>query len=67
MGASIRVKWLEGPASDEVRRVAGAFAGADFDGMTDSRIQRPDQIVNGELVRFGVHYVFVHRNAGEES
>ena len=40
MGASIRVKWVEGPASDEVRKVADSYAGADFDGMVDLKTHR---------------------------
>lgn len=35
MGASISVRWTDGPTSDAVNRVAGAYAGADFDGMVD--------------------------------
>lgn len=38
MGASIRVRWTDGPTSSEVDRVAGVFAGADFDGMVDLKV-----------------------------
>lgn len=38
MGASIRVKWHDGPEPADVSKVARAFAGATFDGMTDSTI-----------------------------
>jgi hypothetical protein len=34
-GASIDVSWLDGPMEKAVERVAGAFAGKDFDGMID--------------------------------
>lgn len=34
-GAAIDVGWIDGPRSEAVERVAGAFAGADFDGMVD--------------------------------
>src|SRR3990167_7466408 len=37
-GASIRVRWTDGPTSDAVERVAGVFAGADFDGMVDLKV-----------------------------
>ena len=37
-GASIRVRWTDGPTSDDVQRVAGIFAGADFDGMVDLKV-----------------------------
>ena len=35
MGASIRVNWTDGPRTKQVEAVAGAYAGADFDGMID--------------------------------
>lgn len=38
MGASIRVRWTDGPTSSDVERVAGVFAGADFDGMVDLKV-----------------------------
>lgn len=34
-GASIHVGWVDGPAAPTVDKVAGAFAGGRFDGMTD--------------------------------
>lgn len=34
-GASIRVGWTDGPTSAQVEKVAGPFAGADFDGSID--------------------------------
>lgn len=37
-GASIRVRWTDGPTSSDVDRIAGAFAGADFDGMVDLKV-----------------------------
>jgi hypothetical protein len=35
MGASIHVKWTDGPTQKEVDRVVKHFAGGDFDGMID--------------------------------
>ncbi len=35
MGASIRVTWIDGPESEAVRKIAGIYAGADFDGTID--------------------------------
>src|SRR5512137_1778353 len=34
-GASINVKWIDGPIEKEVEKVTGMFAGAGFDGMID--------------------------------
>ena len=34
-GASIAVSWTDGPTTAAVDKIAGAFAGADFDGMID--------------------------------
>lgn len=35
MGASIHVTWTDGPTTQQVDRVIGVYAGADFDGMID--------------------------------
>ena len=37
-GASIRVRWTDGPTSEQVDAVTGAYAGADFDGMIDLKV-----------------------------
>lgn len=34
-GASIHVNWIDGPSQSMVDKVAGVYAGADFDGMID--------------------------------
>jgi hypothetical protein len=34
-GASIRVKWTDGPSNKAVKAVAGVYAGGGFDGMID--------------------------------
>lgn len=34
-GASIHVSWVDGPRAADVEKVAGIFAGADFDGSID--------------------------------
>ena len=34
-GASIRVKWTDGPSTKAVKAVAGVYAGGGFDGMID--------------------------------
>lgn len=37
-GASVRVRWTDGPTSSQVDAVTGAYAGADFDGMVDLKV-----------------------------
>lgn len=37
-GASVRVRWTDGPTSSQVDAVTGAYAGADFDGMIDLKV-----------------------------
>lgn len=34
-GASINVKWIDGPLQSQVQGVVGVYAGSDFDGMID--------------------------------
>lgn len=60
-GASITVSWTDGPTSAEVDRVAGEFAGATFDGMTDCKNYH-DSVYNGQRVHFGANFVFTNRN-----
>lgn len=37
-GASIRVRWTDGPTSKMVEAVTGSFAGSRFDGMIDLKV-----------------------------
>jgi hypothetical protein len=60
-GASISVRWTDGPTYDEVNRVAGAFAGATFDGMIDLKSYHTSEL-NGQRVRFGSDFVFCARH-----
>jgi hypothetical protein len=40
MGASISVRWTDGPSSKAVDKVIEAYAGADFDGMIDLKYDK---------------------------
>lgn len=60
-GASARVTYTDGPAYEDVNRVAGAFAGGSFDGMIDLMSYHTSQL-DGEDVRYGTGFVFVNRN-----
>lgn len=35
MGASVRIRWTDGPTTTQVRRITDAYAGGGFDGMID--------------------------------
>lgn len=68
-GASVRVAYVDGPALADVERVAGKFAGASFDGMTDTKSYHEDIIATDagiEAVRFGADFVFVDRTYSPE-
>lgn len=60
-GASIDVRWQDGPPSKMVERITGKFAGATFDGMIDLKSYH-DSDLNGERVRFGANFVFATRS-----
>lgn len=59
-GASIDVRWTDGPNTKQVESVAGVFSGSVFDGMQDLKISTK-ALVDGEQVRFGADFVFCHR------
>ena len=60
MGASINVKYVDGPTYDQVKAVVSNFEGSYFDGMTDYKGSNYNSM-NGVNVRFGSDYVFVNR------
>ena len=59
-GASISIRWTDGPNAHDVDAVAGHFSGASFDGMIDLKSYH-DSDLNGERVHFGADYVFTYR------
>lgn len=65
-GASIRVAWTDGPRIGVVDPIVQRFAGATFDGMTDSmhyhrELQCDDSGAVSE-VRYGANFVFCSRH-----
>lgn len=64
-GATVNVKWTDGPTSDMVELVAKPFAGSTFDGSIDlkSSIHRVNEA--GEVVRYGADFVSCHRSISE--
>lgn len=59
-GASINVKYTDGPDAASVKGIVSAFEGAYFDGMTDYKGSNYNTL-DGEEVRFGADYIFVER------
>lgn len=66
MGASINVKWTDGPTEAEVESVANVFRGADFDSMNDLAVSRRHQL-DGKPVRFGADHVTCSRSFSDEA
>lgn len=60
-GASISIRWTDGPARKAVEKITDKFAGARFDGMDDST-EYMEAEYQGEKVRFGSDYVLTSRN-----
>ena len=64
-GASIDISYVDGPSEKAVEAVAKQFAGANFDGMTDSMSYHHSQY-NGEEVSWGANFVFVNQRFSPE-
>lgn len=60
-GASIRIKYTDGPTYEQVKAVAGMFEGSYFDGMTDYKGSNYGSL-DGNEVRFGADFIFVDRD-----
>ena len=60
-GASITIKYVDGPTSKQVESVVKIFEGSYFDGMQDYKGQNYANL-NGEEVKFGADFVFVNRS-----
>lgn len=63
-GASINVSYTNGPQSADVERVAFAFQGGYFDGMTDYKGGHVHAI-DGKPVSFGADFVFVRQEISD--
>lgn len=59
-GASIDVRWTDGPTARMVEGVISAFEGATFDAMQDLKSVKT-HVVNGERVVYGADYCFTRR------
>lgn len=67
-GSSIRVRWTDGPTTDEVNALVRVYHGSDFDPMTDLKSYHsstdPD---TGEQVRYGNDHIFCDREYSKEA
>lgn len=59
-GASIDVRWTDGPTVGMVKPVTGLFAGGYFDGMIDYKGSRYHRL-DGKPVHLGADFIFEHR------
>ncbi len=64
-GASINVSWTDGPMKEDVSKVVKPFAGASFDGMTDSMDFHP-RVEDGKLIQSGANFVMTYRASSGE-
>jgi hypothetical protein len=69
-GASIRVRWTDGPTAEEVRSTTQLYTGATFDGMIDLKSYHSsilvDEAGDPELVSFGADFIFETRDLSDE-
>lgn len=59
-GASIDVRWTDGPTGPQVDAILGRFEGAYFDGMIDYKGSRYHRL-DGQPVHFGADFIHGHR------
>lgn len=69
-GASIHARYVDGPGERDVWTFLQRFAGADFDGMTDSMSYRDDVLLSNadgsfELIDSGADFVFADRRISQ--
>jgi hypothetical protein len=63
-GASIDIRWTDGPNAKQVEAVSGQFEGAYFDGMIDYKGSRYG-LLDGKQVHFGADFIFENREYSE--
>jgi hypothetical protein len=64
-GASINVRWTDGPNTRQVEAVAKIFEGGYFDGMTDYQ-GSCYSMIDGKVTSFGADFVFCNRSYSDE-
>lgn len=66
-GSSIDVSWTDGPTTGQVNPILKSFERCGFDGMQDLKTYLPPTEFKGELVTWGVDYVFGQRSESFEA
>ena len=64
-GASIRIKWMDGPGEPEVQAVTSRFEGGYFDGMTDYKGGYIHEL-NGKRIDFLCDFIFTERRYSDK-
>lgn len=64
-GASINVRYVDGPTQKQVEQVVKIFEGSYFDGMQDYKGQNYANL-DGQEVKFGADFVFVNRKISND-
>lgn len=64
-GASIAIRYIDGPNIDQVKAVTSMFEGSYFDGMTDYKGSNYSSL-DGQEVRFGADFIFINRDFSAE-
>lgn len=64
-GASITVRWTDGPAAKVVESIAKRFEGAYFDGMIDYKGSQY-ALLDGKPVRFMADFIFATRSSSDQ-
>lgn len=59
-GASIDVRWIDGPTAKQVQVICNRFEGATFDGMTDHKGYQT-HIVDGQPTEYGADFIHAQR------
>lgn len=65
MGASINVKYQDGPTNDQVKKVISPFEGSYFDGQQDYKGLNYNSM-DGEEISFGADFIFSNRKYSVE-
>jgi hypothetical protein len=60
-GASINIRWTDGPNAKQVEAVAGKMEGSYFDGMIDYK-GSISHMIDGEQVHMGADFIFCNRD-----
>lgn len=65
-GSSIRIRWIDGPTTEQVDEIVGRFEGSYFDGSIDYKGSR-FAMMGGEQVHFSADFVFTTREHSDEA